>query len=192
MTRCRTACAVILAVVLAACGGETSHDPASWRGAPWGLRDAPLPEDRATIRDWFRELQGTPFFALPPFTIGDDREVGVDVNLPDGGEGSILAIPVLPGVLCSSPCSAGIDALEVVSGRDTKVANSLDPSAPVIFVAAAVDVDSQSGHSETISQLWFARPRGQWVFTIDASSPEMVRLLGQALADAGAGRAEQG
>lgn len=141
---------MIIALLLAACGGNEAHDPDPWAGAPWGLRDAPLPDRRPEIQRWFKALDDPPFYSLPPFTIGDDREVQTIVHFPDGGQGTMTA----------TPTGTGADALEKVAARDESVLASFEPSARVIFVAAAIDLHSESGNSETISELSFAQPQG--------------------------------
>jgi hypothetical protein len=144
--------------------------PARWAEAPWELRDAPLPDHKAEIRSWFRGLQGPPVYALR-LTRKDDLTVEAKV-FSNGGQGTIQA----------SPTSTGSGALKEVAARDEAVLTLLDPSASVIFVASAVDLDSQSGHSETIAELTFAAPDGHWVFTIDGRSPEDLRLVAETLA----------
>lgn len=178
-------------LLLAGCS-DPAHNPLEWAGAPWSLRDAQLPDDRPSIRVWF---EGAEDPGTPPFTIAKGTQVILLASF-GGGQAEVGAAWLVGddiGQACDpscitqlsgcDPCTAA-DILRAVVAQREPVLASLDRSAETWFVAAATDVSDDAGSRSVIAQLWFGQPDGSWVFRIDASNVDDVKLVAEALADA--------
>lgn len=181
------------ALLLAGCS-DPAHDPAEWAGAPWSLRDAQLPDDRPTIRAWFKGVHRSSGIRTLVLTISK-REVLLLVA-EHGGQADVKAAWLVPresGSVCDpgcetllpgcDPCTAADMLRAVVAQRETVLA-SIDRSAGTWFVAAATDIPGDFGSRGVNVELWFGQPGSSWVFRIDASNVDRVKLVAEALADA--------
>lgn len=191
--------ATALGLVLSSCS-DPAHDPETWEGVPWALRDARLPGDRASIRNWFEAVGDEAGVSiLPPFTIHQGKQVILELGFGKTGNdrrATVDAASVVPdedGLACSpmcethlmgcDPCTAA-DMMRALSSNREPVLESLDPSAAVWFIAAATDIESQSGYRGTRVDLWFAAPDGEWVFRIESGDVQSVRSAAKLLVNA--------
>jgi hypothetical protein len=186
---------LLMLLQVVACS-DPAHDAATWAGAPWGLKDADLPDDQPSVIRWFRTVNGIGGIqTLPPFTIHDDSQVDMVVSYPAGTQGDAGAAPVEVdehGLVCTPGCEVVLDdcamscttteVLRAAAETYDAVVVSIEPGAKVILVAAAIDIHSESGYEETQAHLWFADPGGSWVFALDGATVEDVRSLADALA----------
>lgn len=182
------------ALLLAGCS-DPAHDPAEWAGAPWSLRDAQLPDDRPSIRAWFDGAEDLGTSTVPAFTIHKGTQVVLVASFA-GGQAEVGAAWLVGddiGQACDpscithlsgcDPCTAA-DMLRAVVAQREPVLASLDRSAGTWFVAASTEGTNWTGDRWVQTQLWFGQPDGSWVFRIDASNVDDVKLVAEALADA--------
>ena len=190
--------AVAAALWLPACSQDLAHDPAMWSGAPWGLRDADLPDDRPSIRATFGSIEEQGLFVLPPYALLGGRQIVLNLSFDESAGGArIVAAALVPepgtGAICSAGCYTKLsgcdpcttsDMLRAIAREQDAVVTRMGPVDPPPFVATAFDYNSQSGAHGTIAALWFADPDGSWVYEIDASTVDDVRIAAEALARA--------
>lgn len=183
---------LILMLTLAGCQ-DPAHDADTWTGVPWELQDADLPNDATTIDAWMNGVSGPGVWTLPLGDVYRGEQV-LDLSFEDGGGGEVRAAPLIAdrhGFYCAPSCAPTValacdpcradDMMAEIADAYEPIEASLDPSSPLIFVATAIDTQDYGGGHGVHAIIYFARPGGHWVFSIDAGNVDDVHRTVHAL-----------
>jgi hypothetical protein len=152
-----------------------------------------LPDDRRSIIDWFAPNIEPKFRHFQRY---DHTVIGYVSR--SGSQGELTARAVVPepdgwywgpnslvGTSCRHPCTPR-DILAAVARSEewTTMLEYLDPDAHLNLVAVAVDTHNEFGFTtDSDAYLFFARPGGNWVFLISASTPTDMQTITNVLVD---------
>jgi len=182
----RLAILFVFLLVISACGDDDGAAVSQSDVPPWGLTEVDMPDTQEDIEALFAalpcEIAGLPRADMsqgrggPAVHYGAEEEQGL----------------VLDAFSVEQAAAAGgreaITPLEFLSAIASEMGelegSSLDPSGPLVWVAAGGTAETGPGVVETDYLAVWGEPEGAWVFQVTASSAEARNSLIHAFVDA--------